>query len=73
MFKGTLTVKDKRVILHSEPPEEHGTFKIVSSKLSNHWGLWGEAGTPVSTDNLLAYARVCPERCTRILAQENRA
>jgi hypothetical protein len=40
MYKGTFAVKNKQVILHGEPPEAHGTFKIVGRNLSNHWGLW---------------------------------
>ena len=39
-YSGTFIIKDKQVILHGEPPEAYGTFKIVGINLKNHWGLW---------------------------------
>lgn len=41
-YRGTFTVKDKRVILNGEPTEPAGvnSYKIVGRNLKGPWGLW---------------------------------
>jgi hypothetical protein len=43
-YEGTFTVKGNLVVLHGEPPEAYGTFKIAGINLWNHWGTWLSGG-----------------------------
>lgn len=39
-YRGTYTVEGNQVVLHGEPPEAYGAFKIAGINLTNQWGVW---------------------------------